>query len=475
MKKFVTRQLREQLQAKAASTPGSVISSIVGNTILNKFDGENSADSKFNSAQIMHSVGTAMFTKQHVAMPSSSDGVNLTAFPELRQAQRKRNEKVHHRPDRFNIPILDVAQHCAIIYDIHNEEDEKSSVENQGHGNLDSIPGFKPTVSIASLRCDPSFQEYTYGTDMAYSLYLATSDTYLLVFRGTVADNMLQWVQNVATPLTQIRGWFATSPLPPPSVDKKGWFGRRKPPSTPAVKTNGTATRRLKELGWEKNADVLVQKFVSKQLEIASDPTNSFASKDLSRSRYVCCGHSRGGYLSLLGGSYLRRIIQEKQPTRSTDSVADKDTLSKPTSFFRLFGGSGDTNAVVLELPTENVAVVGFGMPVVNTLTEDALRNIDTVSCFIHINDVVGQYNIEKGHVDVHLSTSNLHQSDAAESKGDSPVLNESKNEKGAWGSVVRAVSSVSSGVSSAVNASKDLSLAAHSMDTYIANVVKEW
>jgi len=491
MKKFVTRQLREQLQSQATRTPTSVLKSVVGNSILNKIDNRDDASAGFSSAQVMHSVGTAMLTKQHVAAPLSHEGTNLAAFPELRKRQKHRNEAAHGQADRFGVQVLDVAQHCALIYDIGGDPDSEPTGADHGHGHGHgsfSIPGFTATVTLGSVRCDPSFEQYTYGTDMAYSLYIPTADTYLIVFRGTVADNMLQWAQNVATPLTQIKGWFADPPAPPPPEHKR-WFGLGKKAAPAPAAADGVATRKLKELGWEANADALVRKFVSRQLELQSNAAAGAripVSRNLARSRFLCCGHSRGGYLSLLGGSYLRGIIKD-----ATKGTAKVETVAPKPSWFRtnMFWGAAGPTSTTDELTHEQVAVVGFGMPVVNSLSEDALRNIGSVSCFIHINDAVGQYNIEKAHVDVHLSSSMLQTAGSGvivgveadshnstrTSNGDCSEGGKGEGDKrGAWGNVMSAVSSVSNSVSSAVSAGKDLSLLAHSMDTYIADVARE-
>ena len=202
---------------------------------------------------------------------------------------KNRNDKIRHEKSRYGIKLTDIATHCHRVYALRSE----SAVEDGG--------------------------TYEFNTDFAYHVYLnnSSNETVLLIaFRGTVADNEIQWIQNLTTPFGVLVN---------------------------LLKSEKFDHSALGYVGWKLNSDKLIDNVLSKNR------------LDVRRPKIICCGHSRGGYLALLGADYLYSRLKTAYPDWSP-----------------------------------NISVVGFGMPIFEPLTENMLH-LNTITCYIHLNDLVGK------------------------------------------------------------------------------------
>ena len=212
-------------------------------------------------------------------------------LPEFRMAMKARNQDVYKSLDRYGIKLVDIATHC----------------ENTYNMELSIVDCFK----------------YSHLNDLAYSVY--ENDVLIIVFRGTIADNQVQWIQNLSIPVEMLFNKFTAGDM------KYKLFGK---------------------IGWECNAEAIIDKFL-----VSNTNLNAL------RPKIICCGHSRGGYLALLGAAYLLKKLNTLYPNWNP-----------------------------------KISVVGFGMPIFESLTENMLR-LDTISCYIHMNDLVGKYISHHGYI----------------------------------------------------------------------------
>lgn len=363
---------------------------------------DNSKDFWSFSSQVLHSVGVKVLHQR----VRDDKGTNqpVDEHP-LRICQYERNQAINGKNDRFGIGLDEIAMHCDAIYGVKDAA-------------VDGIHYFPETVQ-------PLVSIYKHGTDLAYSQYYPPPlDVYMVTFRGTVKDNLLQWAQNFTHPLGKLLHSYTLST----AADNASHID---------------AYNRLKSMGWDNSARGLVEQFVKRQLLLKSVTNKEIAcSKDLNKSKYIFCGHSRGGLLSLLGASVLSDIFSSELEKHLQSS----NSMRMPE-----------------RIPMENVCVVGFGMPIIEPFNNSIVENISTISCFVHTNDIVGLCNEEKEHVDYHISASALSLSSVSEPTATAST-SQSNDSAGMLYNLLQ-------GVSSVATAAGDISARAHDSKTYLHDI----